>query len=70
MSGRDIQIRLSYGDLMLLVNTEAGYQPDVVDDLFRRGLAGFKEMYETVRDDFDDTDDDETADTEGTTTDG
>ena len=68
MAGRDIQIRLSFGDAMVLVNTEGGYQPDVVDDLFRHALDAFKAIWAEVKDDLEE--DDETAETEGTTTDG
>ena len=68
MSGRDVQIRIGYGDVLVLVNTEGGYQPDVIDDLCTRAVAMFREVWAEVRDDYES--DDETADTEGTATDG
>lgn len=49
MSERDVQVRIQYGDLTVLINEEGvSHSPDVLDDLVTRALATFKESWAFV----------------------
>ena len=62
MAANDIQVRVSWGDLVVLVAYEGGYNPDVFDDMCRRAYGLWKHAYDDLMEGAPD-DDDETAET-------
>ena len=49
MSERDMQVRIVYGDLTILLNSEGvSHSPDVLDDLTTRAVAMFGECLEQL----------------------
>jgi hypothetical protein len=64
MSDRDVQVRISFGALTVLINEEGvSHSPDVLDDLCSRTLSLFKDALKDTSI-FDD--DDAEADTSDT----
>ena len=61
MSDRDVQVRIVFGDLTVLLNEEGvSHSPDVLDDLCSRALTLFKDAFKETNA-YEDAHDDEDA---------
>jgi len=61
MSDRDVQVRIVFGELTVLLNEEGvSHSPDVLDDLCSRALSLFKEALKETNT-YEDADDAEDA---------